>query len=68
VHARLKDLDNLRLQRFAGYLKRLCLRQNFISNLNPEVFGTLVKLEELDFYDNKLKAVGDALNNLTHLV
>ncbi|KAG6917007.1 hypothetical protein DXG01_004272 [Tephrocybe rancida] len=67
VHARIGSLANLRLPRFANYLKRLCLRQNFISLLNPEVFNVLTNLEELDLYDNKLKTVGDALVNLPKL-
>jgi protein phosphatase 1 regulatory subunit 7 len=55
------------LQRFAGHLRRLCLRQNVVSFLDPEVFHQLQKLEELDLYDNKIKAVGDALNQLSSL-
>ena len=62
VHARLNTLSNLRLFRFGPYLKRLCLRQNQISRLEPEVFRELKELEELDLYDNKLKGVGDALD------
>ena len=62
VHARLKSLSNLRLPRFGADLKRLCLRQNQISALEPEVFRELVELEELDLYDNKLKSVGNALD------
>lgn len=45
----------------------MCLRQNFISYLDPEVFHLLTNLEELDFYDNKLKTVGDALDKLENL-
>ncbi|KAH7911090.1 L domain-like protein [Hygrophoropsis aurantiaca] len=67
IHARLSSLACLRLERFGNYLKKLCLRQNAVSQLDPEVFGVLKELEELDLYDNKIKAVGDALNNLTKL-
>jgi hypothetical protein len=67
VHARLASIDNLRLDRFAPYLKRLCLRENFLSALDTGVFNLLTKLEELDFYDNKLKSVGDALNTMSEL-
>ena len=67
VHARLNALANLRLPRFGPYLKRLCLRQNQISKLEPEVFRELVELEELDLYDNKLKSVGDALDNCSKM-
>ncbi|KAI0049764.1 L domain-like protein [Auriscalpium vulgare] len=67
IHARLSSLDKLRLERFAAHLQRLCLRQNFISQLDPAIFSLLTKLEELDMYDNKLKGVGDALNTLESL-
>ncbi|ETW83079.1 hypothetical protein HETIRDRAFT_126398 [Heterobasidion irregulare TC 32-1] len=67
VHSGISALENLRLARFAGHLKRLCLRQNFISFLDPAVFNQLTLLEELDLYDNKLKAVGDSLNSLSNL-
>lgn len=67
VHARLNTLANLRLPRFGPYLKRLCLRQNQISSLEAEVFRELVELEELDLYDNKLKHIGDALDNCSKM-
>lgn len=67
VHSRISSLENLRLGRFADHLHRLCLRQNFISHLDPEVFSLLTKLEELDLYDNKIKTVGDALNAMSKL-
>ncbi|KAG6836822.1 hypothetical protein H0H93_002668 [Arthromyces matolae] len=67
VHARIGSLANLRLPRFANHLKRLCLRQNFVSVLDPEVFHLLTNLVELDLYDNKLKTVGDALLKLSNL-
>ncbi|KAF8440526.1 L domain-like protein [Boletus edulis BED1] len=67
VHARLSSLAPLRLQRFTGHLKRLCLRQNVVSFLDPEVFCQLQKLDELDLYDNKIKMVGDALDQLSSL-
>lgn len=68
MHARLSSLAPLRLQRFAGHLRRLCLRQNAISFLDSEVFRQLQKLEELDLYDNKIKTIGDALDELTSLM
>ena len=64
MHCRLKNLDELRLPRFAPHLKRLILRQNQISKLDPETFHQLVNLEELDFYDNRIKDVGNALDRL----
>jgi protein phosphatase 1 regulatory subunit 7 len=67
VHSRLSSLDRFRLPRFAAHLQRLCLRQNFISALDPKIFSALTKLVELDLYDNKIKTIGDALSNLTAL-
>ncbi|KAG5647410.1 hypothetical protein DXG03_000481 [Asterophora parasitica] len=67
VHVRIGSLTNLRLARFASHLKRLCLRQNFVSFLDPEVFHPLTNLEELDFYDNRLKSIGDALDHAEKL-
>ena len=67
MHSRIGSLDSLNLARFANHLKKLCLRQNLVAFLDPEVFGQLTKLEELDFYDNKIKSVGDALDNLQNL-
>lgn len=67
VHSRIGSLDELRLARFSSHLKRLCLRQNHISFLDPEVFHLLSKLEELDLYDNKIKDPGHALDKLSNL-
>ncbi|TFY76062.1 hypothetical protein EWM64_g7948 [Hericium alpestre] len=67
VHSRISALDNLHLERFAASLEKLCLRQNFISYLDPAVFGRLTKLEELDLYDNKLKSIGNAIDSLSSL-
>jgi len=80
VHSRLKDLDSLRLERFAGHLKKLCLRTNYISELDPKIFHTLAKLEELDLYDNRITngkkhkkgedetdGIKDALDNMSEL-
>ena len=67
VHSRLQSLDNLRLARFGTHLKKLCLRQNFLAHLDPEIFGVLTNLEELDLYDNRLKHVNDELDALTEL-
>jgi protein phosphatase 1 regulatory subunit 7 len=67
VHSRLSSLERLRLTRFASHLQRLCLRQNFITNLDPEIFSHLTKLVDLDLYDNKIRHIGDELNNLSQL-
>jgi protein phosphatase 1 regulatory subunit 7 len=67
LHSRLTSLKCLRLSRFAQHLKKLGLRQNLVSFLDPNVFCLLTNLEELDLYDNRIKTVGDALTNLTTL-
>ncbi|KAI0925989.1 hypothetical protein AcW1_008276 [Taiwanofungus camphoratus] len=67
IHSRLNSISNLGLPRFAAHLRKLCLRQNYISFLDPDVLGTLENLEELDLYDNKVKTVGDALNPLSKI-
>ena len=59
-------LTKLDLPRFT-HLKRLCLRQNYIAAIEHKDFDTLEELEELDLYDNRLKNIGDALNNLHKL-
>ncbi|PAV16652.1 hypothetical protein PNOK_0827200 [Pyrrhoderma noxium] len=67
VHSRLSNLQSLRLPRFGNNLKKLCLRQNNISTLELDVFGPLSGLEELDLYDNKLKAIGNALDGCSRM-
>lgn len=67
VHSRLHSLAHLRLERFGKHLKKLCLRQNFISTLDPDIFSVLTELSELDLYDNKIKHVGSCLESLSHL-
>ena len=66
MHSKLFGLSKLSLARFV-HLKRLCLRQNYIAALDHADFDTLVELEDLDLYDNRLKNVGDALNSLHKL-
>ncbi|KAG8827992.1 hypothetical protein FRB91_003743 [Serendipita sp. 411] len=60
--SRLASCAHLGIPRFANHLKNLCLRANYLSSIEPEVFGPLVNLEEIDFYDNRLKALGNALD------
>jgi len=67
IHSRLSSISHLGLPRFAPYLRKLCLRQNHISVLDPEVLNKLEALEELDVYDNKIKSVDDALITLSKL-
>ncbi|KAH8826369.1 protein phosphatase regulatory subunit [Flagelloscypha sp. PMI_526] len=69
IHQRIGSLESLRLPRFAASLTRLCLRQNHITSLDPNIFNTLIHLTELDLYDNKLKdrGIGPALDQLVEL-
>ena len=67
VHSRLKSISALSLQRFGPTLKRLCLRQNHIKMLDPEVMKALVNLTELDMYDNKIKDVRETLDPLVNI-
>lgn len=49
------SLPALNFPRFGSNLERLCLRQNLLASPLPaEAFQGLDKLEELDFYDNRL--------------
>ncbi|KAF8625562.1 hypothetical protein AX15_005326 [Amanita polypyramis BW_CC] len=68
MHLRIGSLASLRLPRFARHLKRLCLRQNVITHLDPEIFHALSNLEELDLYDNKIRHLGNALDKLSNLL
>ncbi|KAG9011095.1 hypothetical protein FRB94_009238 [Tulasnella sp. JGI-2019a] len=65
--SRIQSCAPLNLPRFAKSLKKLCLRQNFITTVDEADFGPLVNLEELDLYDNKIKNLGDALKDHAHL-
>ncbi|GJJ08556.1 hypothetical protein Clacol_002774 [Clathrus columnatus] len=67
IHSRLSSCSALNLPRFAQHLKRLCLRQNLISTLEPSDFESLEEIEELDFYDNKIKHLGHALDKMHKL-
>lgn len=67
MHSRLSSISNLGLPRFGAHLKKLCLRQNYISFLDPAVLRALEELQELDLYDNKVKTVGDGLDGMAHL-
>jgi len=67
VHCRLASCESLHLPRFGPYLERLCLRQNHIKSLDSADWHPLVKLEELDLYDNQLKHIDGALSQCTKL-
>lgn len=67
LHSKISDVHALRLPRFAATLKSLCLRQNAIAELDPEEFGPLNLLEDLDVYDNQIKDLGTALEGKPNL-
>lgn len=67
LHSRIASVSALKLPRFAKSLKKLCLRQNSITELDPAEFGPLILLEELDIYDNQVKDIGDALKDMKNL-
>lgn len=62
ARSRLASCAHLGLPRFRGHLKNLCLRGNYITTLDKDVFGPLEHLEELDLYDNRIKQLGEALD------
>lgn len=72
VHLKIKSLENLRLERFEQ-LESINLRDNLITSINalkrlsPEC---KLRMEELDFYDNRIKHISSHVNefvNLTNL-
>ena len=67
IHSKLNSISRLGLQRFGPHLRKLCLRQNFLLQLDPEVVQSLVELEDLDLYDNKIKSLDDSLSSMKKL-
>ncbi|TKY86634.1 hypothetical protein EX895_004273 [Sporisorium graminicola] len=65
-HLRLTTTKRLGLQRFAGSLKRLCLRQNLLTKIRAKDIGSLTQLEDLDLYDNSIEKI-TGLDELTKL-
>ncbi|KAJ2879672.1 protein phosphatase regulatory subunit Sds22 [Coemansia aciculifera] len=64
MHSRLDSLAGLGLERFTG-LEYLGCRQNLIKDLRP--LSSLTTLQEVDFYDNRLKRVDEGVAQLTQL-
>ena len=60
------SLPPLHLPRFGSFLKRLCLRQNRLTSLEPDIFEALTQLEDLDFYDNRINHL-EGFEKLTKL-
>ncbi|CAG7852541.1 Protein phosphatase 1 regulatory subunit SDS22 [Serendipita indica DSM 11827] len=67
ARSRLASCSHLGIPRFANHLRSICLRANFLTDLESDVFGPLVHLEEADFYDNRLKQLGNALDGKASL-
>ncbi|TDL25510.1 L domain-like protein [Rickenella mellea] len=65
-HLRLQSI-HLRRINWHENIKKLCLRQNQITILEPEVFKLLPNLQDLDLYDNKIKEIGDSLSDQREL-
>ncbi|CDR87134.1 probable SDS22-protein phosphatase 1, regulatory subunit 7 [Sporisorium scitamineum] len=65
-HLRLTTTKRLGLERFAGSLKRLCLRQNLLTKIRSKDIGILTQLEDLDLYDNSIEKIS-GLDELTKL-
>ncbi|KIH87911.1 adenylate cyclase [Sporothrix brasiliensis 5110] len=68
THARIHDIDALRLERFKKVV-RLCLRQNSIQSLSSGLAPVADTLQELDVYDNLVSHMRgvEKLPNLTSL-
>ncbi len=66
VHLKIRSMEDLNLGRF-GNLKSLVLRQNLLDSIS-EVKYLNKDIEELDFYDNRIKHISSHLNELTKLV
>lgn len=66
VHLRIKSLEELNLVRFKK-LKNLCVRQNMIESISEVEVLPVDTIEDLDFYDNKIKHISKYINNFKHL-
>ncbi|KAK5780558.1 type 1 protein phosphatase-activating protein SDS22 PWA37_003194 [Arxiozyma heterogenica] len=66
VHLKIKALEDLNLIRFTK-LKSLCLRQNLIESISEVDSLPVNTIEDLDFYDNRIKHISKYVNNLVQL-
>lgn len=66
VHLKIKALEDLNLIRFTK-LTSLCLRQNLIESISEVDSLPVDTIEDLDFYDNRIKHISKYINNLVHL-
>lgn len=66
IHLKITSLEDLNLSRFTE-LESLCLRQNLIESLNGLKTVKSDKIEELDFYDNRINHISSQVNEFTGL-
>lgn len=66
VHLRIGSLEELNLTRF-HQLKYLCVRQNFIESISEVDVLPDDTVEDLDFYDNKIKHISKYINKFMNL-
>lgn len=66
IHLKIRSLEDLNLLRFRQ-LKSLCLRQNLIESISELEVLPAETMEELDFYDNRIKHISSNLNTLVNL-
>lgn len=69
VHLKINSLENLHLEKFLN-LVTINLRDNLITSLNALKFiddKVKAQIEELDFYDNRIKHISSHLNEFPNL-
>lgn len=70
VHLKISSLENLKLERFKN-LTSINLRDNLITSLNALKTlsnETKLNIEELDFYDNRIKHISSHLNEFINVI
>jgi protein phosphatase 1 regulatory subunit 7 len=66
IHLKISNLEDLNLERFQS-AEAICLRQNLVKAigglkvLNPD------KIEEIDFYDNRINHISSSVSKFVHL-
>jgi protein phosphatase 1 regulatory subunit 7 len=69
IHLKISSLENLRLERFPN-LESINLRSNLITSLSALKRiskETKEKIEELDFYDNRIKHISSHVNEFSNI-
>lgn len=67
VHLKVNSLENLRLERFPN-LESIILRDNLITSLNAlKKIMNKEKIEELDFYDNRIKHISSHVSEFPNI-